>query len=131
MRFVRILALSFLIFLPPAAPLFAADGPNYFELKDAPTIDVDWSKSSTQAVTLHGDRRLTFANGTKGRRYLLVITQDATGSRRVVWPSSVRWPGGILPPSEDLLTTIANKTDYITFYFNGVTYDALAIARNY
>jgi hypothetical protein len=125
------LALAALLFLLPAGPARATDDPNYFELTDAPTVTVDWSKGNTQAVMLHGDRRLTFANGKKGGRYLLVITQDKQGSRMVTWPGSVRWPGDNPLGSTNLLTTTANKTDYVTFFYNGMTYDALAIARNY
>jgi len=131
----RHLAPALFLFLLSAAPAFAGNAaPSYVELADAPTITVDWSKGNTQAVTLHGDRALTFSNGQKGGKYLLAITQDATGSRAVKWPASVRWPGG--PPQTagrpaNILTTTANKTDYITFIYNGVTYDALALAQNY
>lgn len=124
-------ALAALLFLLPTGLAQAADDPNYFELTDAPTITVDWSKGNTQAVTLHGDRTLTFTNGKKGGRYMLVITQDEHGSRSVTLPTSVRWPGGTPPVNPPLLTTSAHKTDYITFFYNGVTYDALALAQHY
>ena len=80
---------------------------------------------------MHGDRKLAFANGQKGGKYLLVLTQDARGSRLVTLPSSVRWPGVTPPITPPLLTTTANKTDYITFFYNGVSYDVLALAQNY
>jgi hypothetical protein len=132
MRIKPTLALFALLFLLPLAPVLAADAPpSYFELTDAPTITVDWSKGHAQAVTLHGNRTLAFANGRKGDRYVLVITQDETGSRTLSWPSSVRWPGGSPPAVTDLLTSTAHKTDYLVFFYNGVTYDALSIARNY
>lgn len=99
------------------------------ELADAATIAVDWSKGNAQTVTLGGNRTLTFSNGQKGGRYLLIIKQDGTGSRTVTWPASIRWPGG--KPQSSILTTTANKTDYITFFYNGVTYDVLALAQNY
>jgi len=124
-------ALSALLFLPPIASAEPPYDPGYLELTDAPTIAVDWSKGNTQAVTLHGDRTLTFSNGRKGGRYLLVITQDDQGSRTITLPSSVRWPGGTPPVNPPLLTTTANRTDYVTFFYNGVTYDALALAQNY
>jgi|SRR5271165_2283676 len=131
------LALSLLVFvfLLPIPPAYAADAaPSYVELADAPTIAVDWSKGNTQAVTLHGNRAFTFSNGQKGGKYLLILKQDATGSRTVAWPLSVRWPGG--PPQTrgqpaSILTATANKTDYITLFYDGVTYDVLALAPNY
>jgi hypothetical protein len=121
------------------APLFflftvanaAADTParSYVDLADAPSITVDWSQGNTQAVTLHGNRILSFANGQKGGRYLLIVKQDTTGSRIVIWPSSVHWPGGdhTQPPT---LTATANKKDYISFFCDGVTYDLVAISQN-
>jgi len=133
MKFTSAVA-AFLVLLF-VSPAFAdSPAPSYVELADAPTITVDWSKGDTQIVTLHGNRALTFLNGQKGGKYLLILTQDATGSRTVTWPSSVRWPGG--PPQAagrpaSILTSLANKTDYITFFYNGATYDALGLAQNY
>ena len=109
------------------APAFADNAPSYVELADAPAITVDWSKGNTQAVTLHGNRTLLFANGRKGAKYTLVIKQDATGSRLVAWPPSVHWPGGIGHPS---LTTIANRKDYLTFICDGPSYDAVGFVQN-
>ncbi len=126
---------ALLFLLPLQAAASAGDAaPSYVELTDAPTIAVDWSKGDTQTVTLGGNRALTFSNGQKGGKYLLILKQDGTGSRTVTWPSSVRWPGG--PPQTrgqpaSILTTTANKTDYITFFYNGVTYDVLGLAQNY
>jgi len=98
----------------------------YIELADSPTIAVDWSKGRAQSVTLGGSRSLTFSNGQKGASYLLIIRQDATGSRILTWPASVHWPGGT-PPT---LTTLAGKADYLTFFYNGVSYNAIAFAQN-
>jgi len=127
-----LLGLSALFLLSPKQ--HAASGEAiapYFELADAPTIAVDWSKGNSQSVTLGGNRTLTFTNGQKGGKYLLIVKQDATGSRTVTWPSSVRWPGPTQAAVPPTLTTTANKTDYITFFYNGVNYDALALAQNY
>ncbi len=123
-RILAIAALCLFLFLPPALANSAA--PSYAELQDAPTITVDWSKATTQAVTLHSNRTLVFTNGQKGGRYTVIITQDATGSRRVTWPASVRWPG----VSGPTLTTTAGKTDYLSFFYNGSTYDGIAFTQN-
>src|SRR5580704_11195535 len=64
-----------------------------FELTDAPIITVDWNNGHIQYVVLGGNRTFTFSNGQNSGRYVLAITQDATGSRTVTWPASVRWPG--------------------------------------
>jgi hypothetical protein len=130
----RIPALCFFLSLLLTPAAFAtASVASYVEVPDASTIAVDWSKGSTQAVTLHGNHALTFSNGQKGGKYLLILRQDATGSRTVAWPSSVRWPGG--PPQTggqpaNILTTFAGKKDYFTFFYDGVTYDAVGFTQN-
>jgi hypothetical protein len=123
MSFKRTLALSALLLLLPFQLGHAA--PSYVELTDAPTIAVDWGKGDTQAVTLGGNRALTFSNGQKGGKYILIIKQDATGSRLVTWPPSVHWPGTYGPT----LTATAGKADYLFFIYNGVSYDLVAMSQ--
>jgi hypothetical protein len=119
-------ALAALLFLLSVSPALAASAaPSYVELADAPTIAVDWSKGDAQAVTVHGNRTFTFSNGLRGRKYLLIVKQDAIGSRTMTWPESVHWPGVYAPT----LTTTANKKDYISFFFDGVTYDLVALSQ--
>ena len=95
------------------------------------TMSVDWSKGDTQVVTLGGNTTLMFSNGRDGGEYVLIIKQDAKGSRLVTWPGTVHWPGGTAP----VLTTTANHWDSITFIYNesdvAGTYDALSISQNY
>jgi hypothetical protein len=133
-RISALVALLFLSFYLPPAHAADRDGSSYLEIQDGPTIAVDWSMGNIQSVTLGGNRTLTFSNGQKGRKYALVIKQDAAGSRTVTWPASVRWPGGAPQTAGQpvsVLTTTANKTDYITFFYNGVNYDVLSLSQNY
>jgi DNA-binding beta-propeller fold protein YncE len=52
----RALPYVILLFLLSVPRAFAeAPAPSYVELADAPTITVDWTKGTTQAVTLHGN----------------------------------------------------------------------------
>ena len=123
-------ALFLLFFLLSVPPAHAADAaPSYIDLTDAPTIAVDWSKGNTQAVTLRGNRTLIFSNGQKGGHYMLIIKQDATGSRTVTWPSSMRWPGG--PPQAGMLTTTKDKADVLTIFYDGGNYYVLGLSQNY
>ncbi|HUA82826.1 MAG TPA: hypothetical protein VMB85_03135 [Bryobacteraceae bacterium] len=123
---ISALVVAVVVLLLPIAGAYAAgEAPSYVELKDAPTIAVDWSKGTTQAVTLGGNRTLTFSNGQKGGKYTLILRQDATGSRTISWPSSVHW-AGVLGP---MLTTTAGKADYLGFIFNGVTYDMVWMSQ--
>jgi hypothetical protein len=128
-RFLLPLLLLLLAALPSVASNAAPYAYTYIDLADAPVIIVDWSKSDTQAVTIAGDRKLVFKNGEKGGKYMLILKQDATGSRKIVWPTSIRWPGdNQIPP---VLTTTANRKDFLTFFFDGASYDALGILQNY
>lgn len=59
----------------------------------------------------------------------LFLQQDATGSRTVVWPSSVRW-GTATPPT---LSTAPSKTDIIqlTTLSGGLSWFATVIGRGF
>ena len=53
---------------------------------------------STQLITLGGNVTVTLetpAAGSKSGTITLVLTQDATGSRTITWPASVKWSEGI------------------------------------
>lgn len=84
----------------------------------ASTTAINWSNGNVQQVTLTGNTTFTFVNGISGGRYLLVVKQDATGSRVITWPAAVKWPdGGATPP-----TSGANKTDVFSLVFDGTNY---------
>ncbi len=93
------------------------------------SVEIDWSNGNTQHVVLTGNPTLTFANGISGRKYVLMVKQDATGGRNINWPGTIRFPGGAYP----VLSSAGNKTDYMAFIFNDVdsTYDNLAYTLNY
>lgn len=84
------------------------------------TKTIDWDNGNCQLVTLDSGSTttFTFTNGKAGSRYLLRLKQDATGSRTCVFPSSVKFAGGITPT----LTTTATYTDIVTLYCDGTNY---------
>lgn len=86
-------------------------------LTDGATIALDWNNGNVQSVTLGGNRTFTFANPKDGGRYMLIIKQDATGSRTLTWPT-IKWQGGTTPT----LTTTANKYDIISLVYDGTNY---------
>jgi hypothetical protein len=59
----------------------------------------------------------------------IMLTQDATGSRTVSWPSGVKWPGGVSPT----MTTTANRRDiYVLTTQNGGTlWYGIIVGQNY
>lgn len=87
-----------------------------FTLTDAATITPDFDNSSIQTVTLAGNRII--ANPTNmqdGGTYVIIIKQDATGSRTVTWNSAYKWPTGTAPT----LSTTANAVDILSFVCDG------------
>jgi hypothetical protein len=75
------------------------------------TITVDLANGSVQIITLGGNITYTFPTPVAGKSFILVQKQDATGSRTVTWPASVKWPSGTAPT----LTATASKADKFVF----------------
>ena len=81
------------------------------------TISFDASTSRMATVTMSGTGR-TFSNPTNllAGSYIIIIKQDATGSRTITtWGSAFKWPAGIAPT----LSTTANTTDIFSFWCDG------------
>jgi hypothetical protein len=90
-------------------------------------LTLDFNNGNNQLITLTGNCTFTFSNPVSGAWYSLELLQDATGSRTVTWPASVKWSGGTAPT----LTTTASKTDVMTFYYNGTYYFGFQAGFNY
>ena len=60
----------------------------------------------------------TFTAPSNPCNLVLVMKQDATGSRTATWPATVKWAGGSAPT----LTTAANSIDIIALYYDGSSY---------
>ena len=84
--------------------------------------NVDWTAGQKQAITLTDNCTLTFTDPPGGGNFILVLEQDATGGRTVVWPASVQWQGGVAPT----LTNGANAIDVVSFYKRATTYLGVA-----
>ena len=75
------------------------------------TANINCATSNIFYLTLQASTTLSFVNVPSGTFTLtLVCAQDATGSRLITWPGSVKWPGGSAPT----LTTTGSKTDVIS-----------------
>ena len=88
---------------------------------------VNWLSAQQQTLTLTAATVvLTFtAPIGVGDGFLLRTVQDATGSRKITWPATVKWVGGVAPT----LTTTANAVDIIRFYWNGTNYYGQAFLK--
>lgn len=76
------------------------------------------SRSNKQKVTLTGNCTFTFTAPNGPCNVLLRVLQDATGSRTVTWPATVKWPAGTAPT----LTTTASLMDLVAFYYDGTNF---------
>ena len=66
-------------------------------------------------LTLTGNCVLTYPTPAGGGQFTLLLKQDATGSRTVTWPSTVRWAGGTAPT----ITATVGRTDVVAFLSDG------------
>lgn len=81
-------------------------------LTDGANIAWDVRKGAIGKVTLGGNRTLSApSNIIEGRRYFIVIIQDATGSRTLTWNAAYDF-GTTGAPT---LTTTASKADLVEF----------------
>jgi hypothetical protein len=87
-------------------------------LTDGATITPNFNNANNFSVTLGGNR--TLANPTNlvaGQSGVIVITQDATGSRTLAYGSYFKFPGGTAPT----LTTTASAVDVLAYYVESTT----------
>ena len=86
------------------------------------TTDVNLANGNVQTLTLGGNITLTFSGSTAsaGCSFLLIVTQDGTGSRVITWPAAVKWSNATAPT----LSTAAAAVDVLTFVTvnNGTTW---------
>lgn len=84
-----------------------------FNTGTAATIDL--ANGSVQIPTLTGNCTYTFPTATAGKSFIMLQKQDATGSRTVTWPASVKWPASTAPT----ITSTASKGDKFVFTADG------------
>lgn len=72
---------------------------------------ISLTNGSVQILTLTGNCTYTFPTPVAGQSFTLVQKQDATGSRTVTWPASVKWPASTAPT----ITATASKADKFVF----------------
>lgn len=86
------------------------------------TTTVNWTLGNKFKFTFGAQNdTFTFTAPTNPCNLLLVLVQDATGSRLATWPS-IKWVGGTAPT----LTTAANGEDIVSFFYDGTSYYGVA-----
>lgn len=88
---------------------------------------VDLANGTLQFLTLTGNCTFTFPTPIAGKSFVLVLKQDATGSRTVQFPASAIWPDGTTPT----ITTTANKRDKLVFSADGTIWMGSVAGQNY
>lgn len=75
-------------------------------------LTVDIANGATQDITLTANCTISLTSPASGDAWglTLLLRQDATGSRKVTWPGSVTWMGGVAPT----LQAGASAFDFIT-----------------
>jgi hypothetical protein len=84
---------------------------------------IDWTTARCQLLTLTGSPgcTLTFTlpAGSKSGFLTLLLIQGSGGLKTVIWPATIRWPGGVAPT----LTTSEGAHDIISCFYSGtITY---------
>lgn len=88
---------------------------------------IDLANGTVQILTLTGNCTFTFPTAVAGQSFTLLLKQDATGSRTVTWPASVKWPGGTAPT----VTATASKLDKYVFTSDGTNWYGSNAGQNY
>jgi hypothetical protein len=89
-------------------------------------LTVNLANGTVQNLTLTGNATITMPTAVAGKSFIIMLRQDATGSRSVTW-STVVWPGGAAPT----ITGTASKMDMYSFFSNGTVWYGVTVSQNY
>ena len=89
-------------------------------------ITVSLANGTVQILTLTGNATITMPSASAGKSFIIILRQDATGSRSVTW-STVKWPAGTSPT----ITATASKQDIFSFFSDGSSWYGTTIGQNY
>jgi len=113
-----------------SANLVAPTVTNYIETlftaNTGTAITVDLANGTVQSLTLTGNATITMPTAVAGKSFIIILSQDATGSRTVTW-STVSWPSATAPT----ITSTASKKDIYSFFSNGTSWFGTTIGQNY
>jgi hypothetical protein len=92
------------------------------------TMTLDLSLTNEWRVTFGtANGTLAVTGGVDGQKFIVSLTQDAVGTRTVVWFPTIKWPSDGTPT----LTTTASKRDTFGFAKTGAaTFDGFIVGAN-
>lgn len=116
--------------LPSGNPLTNPTVTNYTETaytaNSSTAITLALTNGTVQIITLTGNATITMPAASAGKSFLLILRQDATGSRTVTW-STVNWPSATAPT----ITATASKQDIYSFFSDGTSWYGVTVSQNY
>ena len=94
-------------------------------------VSINWSLGNKYHLLMENNSTVTFAtNPINPCNLLLKVAQGNGGSKIItcaVTSGTIYWAGGgVLNTDEPTLTTTDDKTDILTFYFDGTNYFGVA-----
>jgi hypothetical protein len=89
-------------------------------------ITVSLANGTVQQLTLTGNATITMPTAVAGKSFIIMLKQDATGSRTVTW-STVVWPSATAPT----ITSTANKQDIYSFFSDGTNWYGITVGQNF
>lgn len=97
-----------------------------FSANSSTAITLNLANGTFQNITLTNNTTITMPTATAGKSFVLLLSQDATGSRSVNW-STVSWPSSVAPA----ITSTANKKDLLSFFSDGTNWYGVTVSQNY
>lgn len=89
-------------------------------------ITLALTNGTVQILTLTASTTITMPTAVAGKSFVIILRQDATGSRTVTW-TTVKWAGGTAPT----ITSTASKQDIFSFFSDGTSWYGATIGQNY
>jgi hypothetical protein len=89
-------------------------------------LTVSLTNGTIQILTLTANATITMPTAGAGKSFIIILRQDATGSRSVTW-TTVNWPSGTAPS----ITGTASKQDIFSFFSDGTSWYGTTIGQNY
>jgi hypothetical protein len=89
-------------------------------------LTVSLANGTIQILTLTANATITMPTAGAGKSFIIILRQDATGSRTVTW-TTVNWPAGTAPT----ITSTASKQDIFSFFSDGTSWYGTTIGQNY
>jgi hypothetical protein len=97
-----------------------------FTANSSTAITLALTNGTVQIITLTGNATITMPTATAGKSFIIMLKQDATGSRSVTW-STVKYPSGTAPT----ITATASRMDILSFFADGTNWYGTLIGANY